>query len=553
MGNRKANHSRELETRLVKETKMPEAKEASNKLSRKQFVKGAAVGAVGAAAAGGLASCAPAATPVPTAPPEATATPAAAATATPTPEQWDYETDVVVVGSGNGGMSAAISAAKEGAKVIVVEISSTTGGGSSFSGGYIHAFGLATLDDYLNYTCGLHDPELGPFYFQQFQEYKKWLVDIGAYVSPGMGGVDLNMGQGEEPPLHCRKYFDSLVSIFEDAGGTILTKTRGMKILTDEEGTIVGLRAKGPEGFVNIKAKAVILSCGGFQNNQELRVKYFGRDADLAHAMAVPYNMGEGMKMAQEVGAGLRGSMSTFGTAIGPAFPFHNKLEYPEEYEQEPYTRDGKGAWAKYIQVIPAGYIIVNVYGKRYVDEASTGYRIEDATMRQPQAKGIVVFDETMKGTLAAIGYGSVEGIVEAGAVVAEADTISELADKVASLPYVLQTPLHKAAFVRTIEEYNQAVEAGKAQELDVPRTGQVAKIETPPFYAVPETPWVYMCFGGVAINKDAQVLDMQQETIPGLYATPPVAGGIQREIYTGSIGCAGTFGWIAGKNAAAL
>jgi succinate dehydrogenase/fumarate reductase flavoprotein subunit len=531
---------------------MREEKEAPRRLSRKEFVKGAAAGAAGAAALGGLASCAPAATPVPTAPPEGTATAAAAGTATPTPEQWDYETDVVVVGAGNGGMSAAISAAMEGAKVIVVEISSTTGGGSSFSGGGIHAFGLKTLDDYLNYTCGLHDPELGPFFFVQFQEYKKWLVDIGAYVTPILD-VDLLMGHGEENPLNCRKYFDSLVSMLEDAGGTILVKTRGMKILTDEKGAIAGLRAKGPEGFVDIKAKAVILSCGGFQNNQELRVKYLGRDADLAHAMAVPYNMGDGMRMAQELGAGLRGSMSTFGTAIGPAFPFHNKLEYPEEYEQEPYTADGKGAWAKYIQVIPSGFIVLNVYGKRYIDEASRGYRMEQATIRQPQAKGIVVFDESMKGTLSAIGYGSVETIVEAGAVVAEADTISELADKVASLPYALQTPLHKAAFVKTIEEYNQAVEAGTTEQLEVPRTGQVAKIETPPFYAVPETPWIYMCFGGVAINKDAQVMDIQNEPIPGLYATPPVAGGIQREIYTGSIGCAGTFGWIAGKNAAAL
>ena len=109
---------------------------------------------------------------------------------------------------------------------------------------------------------------------------------------------------------------------------------------------------------------------------------------------------------------------------------------------------------------------------------------------------------------------------------------------------------LYASAFIRTIKDYNYAIDNKIAANLEVPRAANPNKISTAPFYAVAVTPAVYHTFGGLLINEKAQVLDVQKEPIPNLYACPPVAG-IFREVYGGGIASAGTFGYIAGKTAA--
>ncbi len=128
------------------------------------------------------------------------------------------------------------------------------------------------------------------------------------------------------------------------------------------------------------------------------------------------------------------------------------------------------------------------------------------------------------------------------------ANTIEELADMLGKLT----TPVHKANFLKTIAEYNAAVDASTSADLEVARTVISAKIAVAPFYARAVTAQPYANFGGVAINQYSQVLDTQKQPIPRLYAIPPVAGGIMRTIYKGMIGCAGTFGFIAGKHVVA-
>lgn len=201
----------------------------------------------------------------------------------------DRQVDVVVVGSGNGGLSAAVAAARAGASVVVVEISGAIGGSSSWSGGGLHVWGVKTYEEYLAFSEGLHDPVLGKVFFENFTRYSPWLQEIGAAVtkSPFLpdGKYDLHMGRDVTgPPYapHCREYFDSLGEILEAAGGSILLNTKAVKLHTDEQGAVTGLRVRGPEEVLDIGVGSVVLACGGFQNNPELRVRYLGADADLA-------------------------------------------------------------------------------------------------------------------------------------------------------------------------------------------------------------------------------------------------------------------------------
>lgn len=131
------------------------------------------------------------------------------------------------------------------------------------------------------------------------------------------------------------------------------------------------------------------------------------------------------------------------------------------------------------------------------------------------------------------------------GGQVFSGNTIEELAGKLADA-----YGLYASAFIRTIKDYNYAIDNKIAANLEVPRAANPNKISTAPFYAVAVTPAVYHTFGGLLINEKAQVLDVQKEPIPNLYACPPVAG-IFREVYGGGIASAGTFGYIAGKTAA--
>jgi len=119
----------------------------------------------------------------------------------------------------------------------------------------------------------------------------------------------------------------------------------------------------------------------------------------------------------------------------------------------------------------------------------------------------------------------------------------------------LLAAGVYKGAFLKTIEEYNSAVDKGTQEELPVSHyTGNASggyAIRTPPFYAIPFRANPYLCFGGLRIDQHAQALDPQGVPVPNLYAPPPLGGGIQNEVYMGSIGCAGVFGYLAGKHAA--
>ena len=200
----------------------------------------------------------------------------------------------------------------------------------------------------------------------------------------------------------------------------------------------------------------------------------------------------------------------------------------------------------------------MNVDGKRFVDESEIRYRVIQAVAKQPRAMGIMLFDAAMYAEIADLqilqpGTWSTEREKFAtrekleGSKLIQADTIEELADKLAKIgPH--QT--YKANLLRTIAECARAADESRS-DLEFNRP-EMRKLQTPPFYAWPFTAGVVYTMGGLAINTSAQVLDQQRIPIPGLYASPPCAGGVFRDYYAGSIASAGVFGWIAGRHAAA-
>lgn len=543
-------------------------------VERRDFFKAGLAAAAGSVAAGAFASSAMA------------DRPEASRSARNT--EWDYEVDVLVAGSGNGGMSAALAAATGGAKTLVAEISTQIGGNTLMSGGILHTAGQRTWEDYNKFTQGLHDQVLAKVYVETFwQEYIPWLKSQDAYISrptPEVAGYygDYHLGHGEPGQLRHKLYFDSLVKGFEAAGGKRLMQTRVTRLHTDAEGRVIGVQAKtwrnSPreenQRLINIKARKTIMAIGGWIMDRERKQKYLGQDGYFGQHMCGPFSSGEGLDMCQAVGAALsKTGWSSF--SGGPyavtstpriAADMDAMLQMwrdtpPEEWSQA-YNRGAINApWLGIFPHLgmPSRGILVNRLGLRFIDESSPVHarypRVAQAIIRQPGGYAWVIADKRIYDDSPG-SAGTIEKIIADGGVLGThgnviiANTLSEFAEA------LLAAGVYKGAFLKTIEEYNNAVDNGTQEELPISHyTGNGSggyAIRTPPFYAVPVRADSYLEFGGLRINEHGQTLDAQGVPVPNLYSPPPLGGGIQNEIYTGAIACAGVFGYLAAKHAVA-
>jgi succinate dehydrogenase/fumarate reductase flavoprotein subunit len=564
---------------LIKEEEMAEEKEAPKKLSRMEFVKGAAVGVAAAAGAGALAGCANpqgevgAEGPVGPAGPAGPAGPQGAP-AIPVIAEKELTCDVLVVGGGTSGFTAAVKAAQAGAKTIVIEKNPEIGGEGMVSGNN------ATLGGGTDYQkeAGIEDsPEL--FYEELLAwdpkakpELLKAYADNSVALCHFLRDLGVEFSFAPKPSLETGASVGRLTSVvgggpalyevmrpaFEDAGGTILTETKAIRLLTDAAGTVVGVLARDNEGSFEIKSKATLLTCGGFQANVEMMTKYAGPDSVYALMRGLPTNSGDGVLLGMEVGASTEAMHRLHGYVHVPPYP----IPYPLRPYASAITPDGKGATMPGMIGSAFAYgIVVNIRGERFTDETRERKREQmcNELAKQPEAIGYsisdtTVYDEFLKASVEtaieawqALGYGAPR--------IETADTIEDLAEKIGVNPSLLSS---------TVSEYNKAVDEGTTHLLNPPKANPdphgfyeergmnyLQKIVTPPFYAVLIISGISHTHGGLDINGKCQVLDTEKRVIPGLYAAGDTAV-MYHSNYAGDYAVAHTQGYIAGDNAAA-
>jgi succinate dehydrogenase/fumarate reductase flavoprotein subunit len=481
---------------------------------------------------------------------------------------WNKEVDACIIGGGNGGLMAAVKAAEGGKSVLLLEASAFTGGGSAYSGGIIHSLGQKTYADWEKYCEGLTNPVLAKVYIDTFHnDYIPWCDDNGIPLTklPDDGKFyqsDWRLGSGEERYLAHKAYFDALCNYITGKGGEILTRTWGSSLFTDDTGKVIGVKAYGLDDGVNINVKAdsVVLACGGFQANKGLMARYMGPYADTCATYGPPYNSGAGLKMAEAVGALTAGSFATFsGTTAAYTTIIHTEDD-PALYEAaragDPATLPGisngrpSPPWVHATFADETKGIVINLDGKRYIDESSmvdSKYaRFPQSILKQKRGRVVVIGDQAIYDAVES-SANSIKNIEDQGGIIIKGDTLESFAQ---GLQDRLGIP--KVTAINTINEYNAACAAGTATALDVPRVLNQIALATPPYYGILIVPAVYHTFGGVAVNENAQVIGLDRKPIVGLYATPPCAGDIFREVYGGGIASAGTFGYIAGSQIAA-
>lgn len=473
--------------------------------------------------------------------------------------------DVIVIGSGIAGLSAAVSAQEHGAKVCIIERAPAhdAGGNTRHTGAYLRMKSANEVsDDFEDHFAANAGGYLDPLMMADAaREAQQWppLLKALSFVDPNVVGT--LAGEASETLAWLSGYgvqffplevpfptsaqprmvpsggglamVEALTKAFTGKGGTVLYETTAMSLLQGDDGAVSGVRTVGrARRQSDVHGRAVVIASGGFQGNAEMLTRYIGPRAINLRAMSVGghYNKGEGIRMALDMGAAPCGD---FGS-----------------YHASPMDPRSRRAGPS-IYVYPYG-ILVNKEGQRFVDEGpgETDETYERVTRRIfAQTDGIAYC--ILDAKLADIPNQAVAIRTEQPAI--EAATLPELAAKL-GIPADI--------FQRTVDEYNAACGSGEfnprrvdglgTRGLNPPKSNWARRIDQGPFKAYPIISSIVFTFGGLKTDSTARVLDLQGEVIAGLYAAGE-AQGLYYHNYTGatSVLKGAVFGRIAGRDAA--
>ncbi len=463
--------------------------------------------------------------------------------------------DVVIVGGGLAGMSAALRSAEHGLAPILLEqgadekylcnsritmgvfqvaLHDMLGGAES-----LRAAIDAATQGYV--AAGLRDK-----YAAEAEPALRWLLAQGVRTITG-GHATRNLATlappvPRQPGLHWQgRAGDVMLRTLEaklmERGGRL---RRGMRAreLVIAGGRCVGVTATSGADTHRFAARAVVLADGGFQANPELLKRFVSPDPARLLQRNAGTGKGDGLLMAEAVGAGLS-DMACFYGHVQARDAMRNAQLWPYPTIDFP---------------VAAG-IAVDESGRRFTDEGLAGVAVANAIARQRDPLGAVaIFDRAIWEASAKTYVMSANPfLVQAGATFYRADTVAAAAS-LAGLP--------GEGVAATVASYNAALEAGALAQLDPPRSADIGHpwgskampIHEPPFYAVPLCAGVTYTMGGVAIDAGARVLRASGAAVDGLYAAGATIGGLEGGRvagYTGGLAKALVWGRIAADSIA--
>jgi len=479
------------------------------------------------------------------------------------------DTDVLVVGAGNAAMSAAVAAREQGADVVVLEKApkSQRGGNSALTVHMRFPYqGVEDLvpllsdvgeeetrsltervsaytesdyyDDIMAVTDGQSDPTLAQMLVTEAYKTVLWMRSYGhawipSHDSPTSANVVSFDGGGFAMQ---ERWFRAAKRL----GIPVHYETTALELMQDRAGKVTRVIARTGDRDVQFKARTVILACGSFESSPEMRAQHLGTGWDKVKLRGVPFNTGDGLNMALELGAQPNGSWSTCHAS-------------PQDSKRPDYDVPGPGVsgvyWSRYSY--PFG-ITVNVDGRRFVDEGETWRGLTyaktgRAILSQPGGIAFQIFDADQRRKGLIRGYEDAIGY--------KSSTLDGLARDLGLRDV--------RTFQETIREFNESIQEsefhpfrldGKSTSgITPPKSNWALPIATPPFEAYPTICGMTFTYGGLKITPSAEVLHESDRIIPGLYAAGEMVGGLWHDNYPsgGGMMAGAVFGRIAGAKAA--
>ena len=487
--------------------------------------------------------------------------------------------DVVVVGTGNAASCAALAAKEAGAAVLLVDAASEDdrGGNTAYAGGQMRV-AFNGVDDLTKVIADLTDEDIrntdfGTYTASEFfddmarvtqyrchSELVEYVIDnsfdtliwlrgkgvrfeaaFGRQASKvegrmkfwgGLPCIVWGGGAGLIDALHARAKKDGIRTLYE---------TPAVGLLRDAN-RVTGITVLHEGETRELRAKAVVLACGGFEANAEMRARYLGLNWDLAKVRGTRFNTGAGLRMALDAGARSYGHWSCAHSSCW-------ELNAPEY--GDPIV---KGAYQKHSY--PFG-VMVNADGNRFVDEGAdfqtlTYARFGREVLAQPGLFAWQVFDQRAIPMLR-------ETYRIRQVTKVRAATLEELASKMEGVD--------ADGFLRTVREFNRAAPTDEAplnasvkdglgtRGLALPKSNWARPIDRGPFEAYAVTAGITFTFGGVKITTNAEVEDDAGRPIPGLFTAGEMVGGLFYHNYPSGTGltCGAVLGRTAGRSAASF
>lgn len=473
--------------------------------------------------------------------------------------------DLVIVGCGVAGLSAAVTALEAGLTVLNLERAPEHhfGGNSRWTEAYMRMKSDSEVSDdfeeHFANNAGWHidgnvldalsetyqgwpsyvkahslpDPEVISTFADSVPSTISWLKGMGLKFGPQpiyllTQNTTRIAAQGGGLQI-----IETLRARALSLGGEIRYETTAVDLIRTQSGTVSGIVAVGPDGVrQQLGAKRVVLASGGFQGNPEMMTRYIGPKARHIRPVALGgyYNRGEGIRMALDAGA-------------APAGEFGS-------YHAEPVDPRSKQAEAV-VFIYPYG-IFVNKQGKRFVDEApgtvDAHYdNITRSIADQPDGQSYVIFDARVED------IPRWKTSIRSDIPPYEAASISELAALIGVAPAELESTVadfNAACPPEATDTFNPfAVDGRSTTGLAVRKSHWSRTISKGPFRAFPVVATNCFTFGGLKVNADAQVMDADGRVMSGLYAAGETMG-IYHNVYTGSTSV--LRGLVFGRRAAA-
>ena len=433
--------------------------------------------------------------------------------------------DIVVVGAGGSGISAAVKAETLGANVILIEKMPVIGGATALNAGTLIATGSKYQREVMKetkdspelaykdiFTVGKNrnDPVLVKMVTERVGGVVDWLIydmkipygpaatqypDHSANRQLGVTGRSVN-------------YLNLMREKFLGMGGKLMLQTRAQELIRDDAGKVVGVRATDKDGnTVELTSKAVILASGGYGAVKSMLPKemsnyvFYGLDSET----------GDGYKMATAIGAGTI------------------NLDLVKMYPQGVETVPGHGlaATASSTDTMKkSGAIYVNKLGQRYVDENAALGVLTDKTVAQPDHIAYIVMDakawkEYVRKSLEDKLVPNEETLMTWTKIVNNGRPVMAVSDNLAEAAKTMGVDAEGLA--KTVAHWNDMVKAGKDTDFNRKITGGLGE---GPYYIVEQKVRYQTTLGGLKADADLRILDKAGKPIPGLYGAGCVVGG---------------------------